>query len=101
MGGDVVGMDICDDCNHYFGTTDSLIPTPPRFAVELCVKEVMNISRHFFLNRGKQKQRLKSILFNYYESKRTLVDSSGLNVPPVAETNVPGIAETNVPAVAE
>ena len=28
-------------------------------------------------------------------------DSSGLNVPPVAETNVPGIAETNVPAVAE
>ena len=30
-----------------------------------------------------------------------LSDSSGLNVPPVAETNVPGIAETNVPAVAE
>ena len=30
-----------------------------------------------------------------------LDDSSGLNVPPVAETNVPGIAETNVPAVAE
>ena len=30
-----------------------------------------------------------------------LNDSSGLNVPPVAETNVPGIAETNVPAVAE
>ena len=31
----------------------------------------------------------------------SLCDSSGLNVPPVAETNVPGIAETNVPAVAE
>ena len=30
-----------------------------------------------------------------------VIDSSGLNVPPVAETNVPGIAETNVPAVAE
>ena len=30
-----------------------------------------------------------------------LFDSSGLNVPPVAETNVPGIAETNVPTVAE
>ena len=30
-----------------------------------------------------------------------LFDSSGLNVPPVAETNVPGIAETNVPSVAE
>lgn len=33
--------------------------------------------------------------------RRTSGDSSGLNVPPVAETNVPGIAETNVPAVAE
>lgn len=27
-------------------------------------------------------------------------DSSGLNVPPVAETNVPAVAETNVPSVA-
>lgn len=34
-------------------------------------------------------------------SNYSLSDSSGLNVPPVAETNVPGIAETNVPAVAE
>ena len=33
--------------------------------------------------------------------KLFLTDSSGLNVPPVAETNVPGIAETNVPVVAE
>ena len=36
-----------------------------------------------------------------FESWHEDFDSSGLNVPPVAETNVPGIAETNVPAVAE
>ena len=36
-----------------------------------------------------------------YCGEHHCVDSSGLNVPPVAETNVPGIAETNVPAVAE
>ena len=36
-----------------------------------------------------------------YVPGQPLSDSSGLNVPPVAETNVPGIAETNVPAVAE
>ena len=36
-----------------------------------------------------------------FESDLDGDDSSGLNVPPVAETNVPGIAETNVPAVAE
>lgn len=71
MGGDMIGVDICDECNHYFGTTDSLISTPPRFAVEICVKEVMNISRHFFLNRGKQK--LKSTFFNYFDSKKTLI----------------------------
>lgn len=72
MGGNVIGVDICDDCNHYFGTIDALIPTPPKLAVEVCVKEVMNISQHFFLNRGKQKQKLKSFLFNYYDSKRKL-----------------------------
>lgn len=73
MGGDVIGCDICDDCNNYFGSEDSLIAKAPKTAVEVCVKEVMNISRHFFLNRDKQKQRLKSIFFNYYESKRKLV----------------------------
>lgn len=73
MGGDVVGVDICYDCNSYFGNPDFLIPAPPRFAVEVCVKEVMNISRHFFLNQRNKKQKLKSLLFNYYESKRTLV----------------------------
>lgn len=63
---------------------------------------------------------LKANLINYYLPKENVLasmeksdivkplqidreegDSSGLNVPPVAETNVPGIAETNVPAVAE
>lgn len=72
MGGDIIGFDICDECNHYFGSPDSLIPVPPRFAVEVCVKEVMNISRHFFLNRGKQKEKLCSMLFNYYDSKKAL-----------------------------
>ena len=72
MGGTIIGVDICDECNYYFGTTDSLLPAPPKFAVELCVKEVMNISRHFFLKTFNHKLRLKSLLFNYYESKNLL-----------------------------
>ena len=73
MGGDIIGVDICDDCNHYFGSPDSLIPAPPRFGVELCVKEVMNIARHFFLKQfQKQKEKLSSMLFNYYDSKKLL-----------------------------
>lgn len=30
-----------------------------------------------------------------------LIDSSGLNVPPVSLSNVPGISESNVPPIAE
>lgn len=73
MGGTIIGADICDDCNDYFGSSDELITNPPRFAVEVCVKEVMNISRHFFLKQfKKKKEKLSSMLFNYYDSKKLL-----------------------------
>ena len=73
MGGTIIGFDICDDCNEYFGSSDELILSPPRFAVEVCVKEVMNISRHFFLKQfKKKKEKLSSMLFNYYDSKNLL-----------------------------
>lgn len=73
MGGTIIGVDICDDCNEYFGSTDNLILSPPRFAVEVCVKEVMNISRHFFLKQFKKKrEKLSSMLFNYYDSEKLL-----------------------------
>ena len=44
---------------------------------------------------------MKRAVFYLFILADAILDSSGLNVPPVAETNVPGIAETNVPAVAE
>ena len=73
MGGTIIGVDICDSCNEYFGNPDALIVNPPRFAVEVCVKEVMNISRHFFLKHfKKQNEKLSSTLFSYYESKKIL-----------------------------
>ena len=73
MGGEIIGVDICDDCNKYFGSSDYLILNPPRFGVEVCVKEVMNVARHFFLKQfKKQKEKLKSMLFNYYDSKKLL-----------------------------
>ena len=30
MGGTIIGADICDDCNEYFGSSDELILSPPR-----------------------------------------------------------------------
>ena len=49
----------CWVCGYmaHFGSPDDLISNPPRFAVEVCVKEVMNISRHFFLSNLKSKRR--------------------------------------------
>ena len=60
MGGNIIGVDICDECNHYFGSPDALIANPPRFAVEVCVKEVMNISQHFFLKHFKKQKKCVS-----------------------------------------
>lgn len=70
MGGYVIGVDICDDCNYYFGSPDTLISIPPKPAFELCAKEVMNVFRHFFIKQ--RKERLKSVFFSYYHEQRTL-----------------------------
>ena len=48
-----------------------------------------------------QYQCLKGRSVPYAEQVKTLLDSSGLNVPPVSLSNVPGISESNVPTVAE
>lgn len=71
MDGEIIGFDICDQCNSYFGASDELIPTPPKLAIELCVKEVMNIARYFYY-KGQNKTWLKSIFFKYEESKGVL-----------------------------
>ena len=44
-----------------------------------------------------QYQCLKGRSVPYAEQVKTLLDSSGLNVPPVSLSNVPGISESNVP----
>lgn len=48
-----------------------------------------------------QYQCLKSRSVTYAEQAKALLDSSGLNVPPVALSNVPGMSESNVPPIAE
>lgn len=39
------GKNVCDDCNHYFGTTTKELP-----AIEIVIKETFNISRAIFLH---------------------------------------------------
>lgn len=43
MGGDTIGVDICDECNSYFGTPIKEMPG----SIEEAVKDVFGISRYF------------------------------------------------------
>lgn len=40
MGGRNIGVDVCDECNHYFVTADKTLH--PALTIEVCVKEVMD-----------------------------------------------------------
>lgn len=74
LGSTQVGFDICDICNHYFGTKDSNLPY--QMGVELAFKEIMNLMR-FLLKKSLLKKtnhpaRLRSVYFNYYHSKNAI-----------------------------
>lgn len=72
LGSDRIGFDVCDSCNHFFGTPDKSLHPP--IAVELSVKEIFGLIR-FMLNlerEGHENDVLKSIYFNFWRSKRTL-----------------------------
>lgn len=58
LGSSNIGVDICDDCNHYFGQPDPTIYRPV-LGVELAVKEVLCVQRAL-LRRDQNAPRLKS-----------------------------------------
>ena len=71
LGSDSIGVDICNDCNHYFGQPDKL--SFPQLCIEVCVKEVFGMIKHLLNasrndNYGKN-NRLRSIFFEYRHSE--------------------------------
>ncbi len=75
MGGRNIGFDICDDCNHYFGTVDKNIE--PNLAVEVCVKEILNLTKYVLdmvraQNKGEKLPYHKSIYFNVFQEKNLI-----------------------------
>jgi hypothetical protein len=70
LGKTPIGFDICDVCNHYFGTG-----TKTEMSIELAFKEIMNLIR-FLLKHNhktpKNSMKLKSIYFDFFESKKTI-----------------------------
>jgi len=72
LGSDTIGFDICDDCNHFFGTVDNTVK--PHLSIEVCFKEIFGMIR-FMLNSDKNElsyKQLPSIYFDYRHSIRTI-----------------------------
>lgn len=70
LGGVHICKNVCDDCNHYFGATKPNIP-----AIEIVLKEVVNISKYFLLyniNKIPRRKRFKSEFFNINWAKKTM-----------------------------
>ena len=70
LGGKRVCANVCDSCNSYFGSKQSLSPS-----VEIALKEPLNISRTFILsnlNRNSKNIRFKSEYFDY-DLKRQII----------------------------
>lgn len=74
MGGEIVGVDICDECNHYFGTPIHGMPG----SIEEALKDVFGVSQYFMLLTTKYNNNpphnfyLHSRWFEYRHSKRQL-----------------------------
>ena len=71
LGATMIGFDICDSCNHYFGTVDKNLKFP--MSVELAFKEIMNLMRVLLKGLDEDTHKwLKSTYFNYFHSKKTI-----------------------------
>ncbi len=60
MGADEIGFDVCDDCNHFFGTA-----TPQAPNIDLVFKEIFNASKYSLGERPTERKKYKSAYFHY------------------------------------
>ena len=69
LGGKNICINVCDDCNKYFGDKQNKFP-----AIEIALKEVLNLSKHLLLSEIdlKNKQRFKSEYFIFNHKSRVL-----------------------------
>ena len=75
LGGEEIGVDVCDECNHAFGTSSAGRPSP-----DLVFKEVFAITRFMCSNLDENSyKQLHSTFFKYRHNTRTLSISSAFN----------------------
>jgi hypothetical protein len=73
LGATNIGFDICDSCNTYFGEIDK--QSPYQMSPELAFKEIFNVMRFLLVVKKDANawKELKSIYFDYRDSKKALV----------------------------
>lgn len=75
LGGEEIGVDVCDECNHAFGTSLPGKPSP-----DLVFKEIFAVTRFMCANHdGNSYKQLRSTFFKYHHNTRTLSISSAFN----------------------
>lgn len=72
LGSKNIGFDICDACNHYFGSSEGSEKYP--ISVELAFKEIISIMKLLLKNDLNEKtfQKFKSRYFSYYHSRSSI-----------------------------
>lgn len=75
LGGTEIGFDVCDKCNHYFGTAQRGVPS-----VDLAFKEVFNAFKTFGRNLDENTYKhYSSVFFQYRHSKHIIRIKSNFN----------------------
>ncbi|ALI99811.1 HNH endonuclease [Rufibacter tibetensis] len=84
LGSTMIGVDICDACNSYFGTS-----TKDKFkefvmSPELAFKEIFNIIKFLFKQNKNENsyKELKSRYFNYHHSRLTIQIKKSFEIQP-------------------
>ena len=75
LGGDEIGLDVCDECNHYFGTATRGIPS-----VNLSFKEIFGAFKTFGNNLNEHTyEKYSSAFFQYRHSQRRIIIKNSFN----------------------
>lgn len=89
LGGVEIGFDVCDDCNHEFGTAKKAVPS-----IDLCFKEIFNAFKIFStsLNENTYKK-ISSVFFTYRHKDRLIRINKNFNLQIVTKQFKRGLYE--------